>query len=213
MSKKTFRVDEKAVLDTLARYNCPAPYHKVRTTFLGNIATPVDGISPFAVVKGLWGGELPEFENIDAVNAMLETLMSLWNHLAKHQSATATFRLTRPTITQDAAGLRLLAQTRIDEIEGFADGLFAGQKEVALPDSASKALSNLSDAGSILLGIPPLLETLSAGEADKGAAETIKNLTQLTRHVEDDMHRIVVACAKARRDFLTGTPTGKITLH
>lgn len=207
------KFSEKAVLDALKQYNCRTPYHKVRTTFLGNIATPVEGISPMTVVKSFWGGDLPEFQNIDAVNAMLGSLMALWNSLGKHQSATATFRLTRPTITQDAAGLRLLAQTRIDEIEGFADGLFAGQKEVSLPDSASKALSNLSDAGSILLGIPPLLETLPAGEADKGAAETIKNLMQLTRRVEDDMHRIVVACAKARRDFLTGTPTGKITLH
>ncbi len=207
------KFSERAVLDALKKYNCPAPYHKIRTIFLGNIAAPVDGITPMDAVKGLWGGELPMFQNMDAVNEMLGPLLALWNQLGKHQSATATFRLSRPSITQDATGLRLLSQTRIDEIEGFADGLFAGQAEVNLPESANTALTAISDAGAIFTGIPPLLDTLSVEEADKGAAETIKNVLRLTRHIEDDMHKIVVACTKARRDFLTGMPTGKITLH
>ena len=61
-------VDEKQVLSLLKEYDCPVPYHEVRTRFLGNIATPAITASPMHIVKGLWGGELPEFENMDAVN-------------------------------------------------------------------------------------------------------------------------------------------------
>ena len=46
----------------LARYECPLPFHEVRTLFLGNIASPSVGLSPIRVIERLWGGELPEFE-------------------------------------------------------------------------------------------------------------------------------------------------------
>src|SRR4051812_35019315 len=49
----------------LARYNCPVPFHEVRTRFLGNVATPATA-SPIKMVEDLWGGELPAFDSIDA---------------------------------------------------------------------------------------------------------------------------------------------------
>jgi hypothetical protein len=38
--------------------------------------------SPLDAVKALWGGELPEFDSLDAVNELLRILiMGLWNRL------------------------------------------------------------------------------------------------------------------------------------
>ena len=70
----------------LEHYRCPVPFHEVRTRFLGNIATPAVGVSPIKIVEDLWGGELPEFNSIDAANELIGALiMGLWNRLTRHQ--------------------------------------------------------------------------------------------------------------------------------
>ena len=58
------------VIALLKRYKCPTNFHEVRTRFLGNIVSPVIGASPMETVKQLWGGELPEFDSIEAVNEL-----------------------------------------------------------------------------------------------------------------------------------------------
>ena len=74
----------------LERYVCPVPFHEVRTRFLGNIATPVMAASPMETVKSLWGGELPEFESLEAANMLIGALvMGLWNRLTRHQERSA----------------------------------------------------------------------------------------------------------------------------
>src|SRR5271169_946775 len=109
----------------LVRCKCPIPFHAVRTRFLGSIATPEIGISPLETVKSLWGGELPEFDSIDALNELLEALvMGLWNRLTRHQDRRVPFRLLRvdaPTSRDALAGLALI---RREELDGFVEGLF-----------------------------------------------------------------------------------------
>src|SRR5260221_12723713 len=80
----------------LDRYKCPIPFHEVRTRFLGNIASPVMSASPIETVKGLWGGELPPLDDINAANELFGALvMWLWNRLTRHQERNASFRLLR----------------------------------------------------------------------------------------------------------------------
>ena len=77
------------------------PFHAVRTRFLGDIASPVMSASPLDAVKALWGGELPEFDSLDAVNELLRILvMGLWNRLSRHQERSAPFRLVRIEIKE-----------------------------------------------------------------------------------------------------------------
>ena len=69
MAKRSYvppTASDDEVRALLARYECPLPFHEVRTLFLGNIASPSVGLSPTRMVERLWGGELPEFESIDA---------------------------------------------------------------------------------------------------------------------------------------------------
>ena len=44
---------DEQVRTLLERYNCPVPFHEVRTRFLGNIATPVMSASPIKMVGKL----------------------------------------------------------------------------------------------------------------------------------------------------------------
>jgi hypothetical protein len=112
--------DEKKIRALLEIYACPVPFHEIRTRFLGNIATPAMSASPLSVVKNLWGGELPEFESLDAVNELIGVLVNgLWNSLTRHQKRSDPFRLARPTVTPTRDGLAQLALIRRQEIEGF----------------------------------------------------------------------------------------------
>ena len=93
------------VIALLQRYQCPTPFHEVRTRFLGNIASPVMAASPVETVKQLWGGELPEFDSLESVNELLNVLVAgLWNRLAAHQSSRTPFRLLRFEVAPTRAG-------------------------------------------------------------------------------------------------------------
>jgi len=73
-------VGDDEIRSLLDHYQCPVPFHVVRTRLLGNIASPDMTASPVDTVAGLWGGELPAIDNLDALNELLRVLlMGLWN--------------------------------------------------------------------------------------------------------------------------------------
>jgi hypothetical protein len=116
-------VSDEEVRALLLRYQCPVPFHEVRTRFLGNIATPVMSASPIRMVEGRWGGELPEFETIDEANALIGALIAgLWNRLTRHQERKSPFRLTRIATAPTSEGLLALALMRRQELDGFVYG-------------------------------------------------------------------------------------------
>src|ERR1700758_3333946 len=118
----------------LDRYKCPIPFHEVRTRFLGNIASPVMLASPIETVKGLWGGELPPLDDINAANELIGALiMGLWNRLTRHQERNTPFRLTRPEVAASREGLATLALIRRQELDGFVEGLFGAEETIDLP--------------------------------------------------------------------------------
>ena len=151
-------VGDQSVRALLARYACPIPLHAVRTRFLGNIATPKLDASPVQTIKSLWGGELPEFDDMVAVNELFEALMSLWNALAKHQSSTKPYRLARMAATPDPDDLRRLCRTRTEELESFVDGLFGDEEVIDLPERANEALAKLGEINAMMHGILDLIE-------------------------------------------------------
>ena len=85
---------DEQVRALLEKYECPVPFHEVRTRFLGNIASPNVSASPIKVVQDLCGGELPTFDAIEEANELIGALvMGLWNRLTRHQERSSPFRL------------------------------------------------------------------------------------------------------------------------
>ena len=117
---------------------CPTAFSVVRTRFLGNIATPRLDASPVQTVTNLWGGQLPTFDTAAAANELFDALMGLWNALATHQSESTPFRLTRIATQAEPEDLRRLCQIRIDELEGFIDGLFGDEEAIELPNEPTR---------------------------------------------------------------------------
>lgn len=195
--------NEKKILALLETYACPVPFHEIRTRFLGNIATPAMSASPITVVKNLWGGELPEFESLDAVNELIGVLVNgLWNSLTRHQKRSDPFRLVRPTVTPTRDGLAQLALIRRQELDGFVEGLFSGAEELDLPTMASAALDTLGEVRAMIAGVHEVAIDPSKPAELSDIATTMKHLRELTRITEIEINRVVLDCTRARRQMI-----------
>ena len=207
-------VGDQSVRALLARYACPIPFHAVRTRFLGNIATPKLDASPVQTIKSLWGGELPEFDDMVAVNELFEALMSLWNALGKHQSAIKPYRLVRMAATPDPDDLRRLCRTRTEELEGFIDGLFGDEEVIDLPERANEALDNLGEINTMMHGILDLMERESAPPAsEQEVVRMFRKVRELSRIAEKELHALVLSCKRARQQVLSTIAVDKPTIH
>lgn len=194
------RVDTAQVKALLQRYNCPVPYHEVRTRFLGNIASPHMSASPLRIVENLWGGELPPFDTMDDANALIDALVNgLWNALALHQKRTEPFRLVRVQGDPSPETLARIGRVRREEIDGFVEGLFHGQEEIDLPDKASKALDVLAEIRAMMAGMVDLAENRFQPEEIRQLAKTLKHVGELQRIIEREMHVVVLESTRARR--------------
>ncbi len=202
------------VIALLERYRCPTPFHEIRTRFLGNIASPVMSASPLETVKQLWGGELPEFDSVDAVNELLGALVAgLWNRLAAHQSGRNPFRLLRFEVAQTREGLTQLALVRRQELDGFVEGLFGPEEHINLPERAHKALGVLAEIRAMLVGIINLLDDSSKAAEPDDLKGLVRNIQEITIIVETELNKAIYSCVRARRQLLEQIPATKPTLH
>ena len=207
-------VNEKQVKSLLKKYDCPVPYHEVRTRFLGNIATPAMTASPMHTVKGLWGGELPEFESLESVNDLIGALVNgLWNSLTRHQKRTEPFRLVRVPTEATRAGLASYILMRRQEIDGFVEGLFNGQDDIQLPEKATASLDIIAQLRAMLVGAHTLVADESKPGSDAEFARTLKNIQELTPIIEREINTVVMACTLARRQSMQRPNVSGSTFH
>ena len=176
------------VIALLKRYKCPTPFHAVRTRFLGNIASPVMGASPLETVKQLWGGELPEFDSMEAVNELLNALVAgLWNRLTAHQSSRNPFRLLRFEVAQTREGVKHLALVRTQELDGFVEGLFGAKEHIDLPERAHKAIGVLHDIWAMLAGAIDLLDDPSKAAEPDDLKGLVRNFQEISVILETEL--------------------------
>jgi hypothetical protein len=198
----------------LDRYQCPVPFHVVRTRFLGNIASPVMAVSPMDIVAGLWSGELPVFDSLDAVNELLRVLvMGLWNRLARHQDRNTPFRMIRVDAPETREGLARIATIRREEVIGFIEGMFGKQPGLALPERARRALEALAEVGGLFRGVCEVAGNPTKPASADDIAQTRNHIRELTKICEREIHEAVLSCTRARRQMPNSLSTPKPTLH
>lgn len=184
----------------LRKYECPVPFHEVRTRFLGNIASPNPVASPIQTVKDLWGGELPTFASQEDVNDLIGSLVNgLWNSLTRHQKRSEPFRLVSVKGGADQEALAHLGRIRRQEIDGFVEGLFQGAEEIDLPPKASSALDALAEIQALFAGLAELPVEASDPEDESEVQATFRNVKELERAAAREMHSLVLECSRARR--------------
>lgn len=214
MKKKTKGPSNKTAQALLERHECPVPFHEVRTRFLGNIATPAISASPLQVIKDLWGGELPPFDSIDDVNELLDALVQgLWNELTRHQKRSQPFRLSRVPTEPTAVNLGQYGLVRLQELDGFVEGLFNGADAIDLPKRAHEAVDHLAELRAMMMGVCELVSRNPHTDDRTQIDTTFRHLRELTRIMETEIHEAVLSCTRARRQMLEGILTQKPTVH
>jgi len=210
-------VNEKLVRKMLDRYACPLTYHEIRTRFLGSLSTPDAKVSPMGVIQSLWGGELPRCDTMDDLNELLEALVNgLWNPLICHQKRTEPLRLVKMTVEPTPEGLAVCAVTRMQELDGFLEGLLIGKDEVDLPEKAARSMGVLAELRSLFAGTFDLFQRTKddPDRPDKGDVEkALSSLQRLTPIMEKEIHTAVLDCTRARRDAIKNGLFGKPTFH
>ena len=165
-------------------------------------------------MKNLWGGQLPEFESLDAVNELIGILINgLWNSLTRHQRRSDPFRLVRTSVPETRAGLAELALIRRQELDGFIEGLFGGADELDLPAKASSALDTLGEVRAMIAGVQQVASDASKPSELSDIATTMKHLRELTRIAENELNRVVLDCTRARRQLMNSVGTARPTRH
>lgn len=193
----------------LQRYNCPVPFHAVRTRFLGTIASPDPSVMPMKAVESLWGGEMPTFDTMDEANELLGALvMGLWNRLSVHQERSAPFRLTRMETPKTREELAQVTLVREQELRNFRRGLFGDNKALDLPERAHNALGTLSEIRAMIEGMRELAENPAKQLTPADTVELLPQVRELTRIAEHEMHEAVLSCARARRNMRPGMRPG-----
>lgn len=192
-------VSDKDVQALLLRHRCPMPLHALRTLLLGNIASPRMDVSPMTPLAQAWGGELPDFASAAEVEEVMQVIVhGLWNRLSEHQNSRTPFRLPRFEIAPARTALLDLARMRAQEIKGFVDGLFGSEDEMLLPQKAHEAVTALAELHAMFDGATRLLaeESKPAPEAELKAL--LRNLQQMTIVADEQIHKAVQSCKRAR---------------
>ncbi len=185
----------------------------MRARFLGAIVSPAEAVSPVATLKGLWGGELPAFDNLDAVNELTRVLLTgLWNELTRHQKASEPFRFVEFSVPKNTEGLATLALVRREEIDGFVDGLFGAEERIDLPESGYRALGELGEIRAMLAGIYELATRPGEQEVED-AGDLIEKIERIGAIAEHELNQTVLACVRARRQLAHALPVTKPVFH
>jgi hypothetical protein len=211
MRSKKQSMGDGAMRAFLARYACPLSYHQVRARFMGNIATPDMDVSPMREIQRIWNNDLPVFESKAEAEEFFSVLMKgVWNALSDHQNHTSPFELARvKTAAASYEYLARLGRIRHEEIEGFIDGLFAGQDEIDLPESAHKAVGVLGELRGLFAATEDLANSPPGPASVSSLEHTAKHLRELSRIAEHEINVIIQACKKARAQALETLSTGR----
>jgi|SRR6185437_9412796 len=206
--------NDEQVRALLERYKCPVPFHEVRARFLGNIASPVMSASPLRVVEDLWGGELPPFDTIDDANELIGALvMGLWNRLTRHQDRNSPFRLLRTETEPTREGLAALALMRRQELDGFVAGLFGRSDVIDLSERARRSLNELAEIRAAFVAVFEVVSDETKSATKRDMETTLRHMREMTKSAEHEVHAIVMACARARKQMLARMPTKRPTVH
>ena len=121
--------------------------------------------------------------------------------------------MVRVEIRESREGLVRVALIRREELDGFVEGLFGTEQSLELPERAHRALDALSELREIFDGLNELAGNMTKPVTADDIAQTRRNIRELTKVGEREIHEVVLSCTRARRLLLNPVPTTKPTLH
>jgi hypothetical protein len=102
---------------------------------------------------------------------------------------------------------------RRQELDGFIEGLFGREEVVDLPERAHRGLDELGQMRALFAGVLQLALNGTKEANDKGVETTLLRMREMTKIAEHEIHAVVMACARARRQMMAGMQTKRPTVH
>ncbi len=119
-----------------------------------------------------------------------------------------------PCSTTSIRGAPWACRTRVEELEGFIDGLFGDEDAIDLPERATEALHHLGEITAMIRGVLALMERESAPPAsDQDVVRMLGEVRELSRIAEKELHALVLSCTRVLRQVLATIAVDKPTIH
>jgi hypothetical protein len=195
MTKQGSSASDAALKKMLQAHNCPLGLHEVRMRIIGHLIAPEPGVSPIDAVQGLWGGHLPEVDDIDDLNEILDMLMSgIWNPLALQVRVQRDrIKLSKSPAGKGSKALARVALVRLQELQRFEEGLLGGAEFVDIPQPAAQSMRTLGELAQLFASVHNTIESGAMGTIDdlKGLKA---NVAKLVTIAEDELNAVIDAC-------------------
>ena len=182
--------------DLLKRYNCPVPFHQFRTILIGFIISPIKSMPPLEIIKKIWGGKLPNFENIDQLSSFMnDVFMSYWNNLTDHRNSKLPFYFSPIKIKESDKSLSDLCRIRREEIGGLLFGLMSGDENNEFSQTIQESIAHLEEIWGYFEATYDLIQKNGIGKNQK----EISNMTFLLKDMEKiaqiEINELINNCA------------------
>ena len=173
----------------LHEVKCPMALHQVKAFVLGCLAAS-DVPKIDAILRTLWGGEIPAFDGVEQLERFTGHLFALWNELAGTTGSLRFPSSVAPDL-QSLPDVARFAVLRQEEVIGFLRGLDAGNtRPERLTPEARRALEALGTALHLWSEFDRLISEKPT-EGAESVGETVANLRQLDQVVGDAIGVVV----------------------
>jgi hypothetical protein len=102
---------------------------------------------------------------------------------------------------------------RRQELDGFIEGLFGREEVVDLPKRAHRGFNELGQMRALFEAVMRLAKDDTKQPADEGVETTLRRMREMTKIAEHEIHAVVLACTRARKQMMAGMPTTRPTVH
>jgi N-methylhydantoinase B/oxoprolinase/acetone carboxylase alpha subunit len=102
---------------------------------------------------------------------------------------------------------------RHQELDGFVEGLFGQETSIDLPERATRGLDVLGEMRALVAAVFDMANEESKTATSQDIEAVLRNMREMTKIAEHEMHAVILACTRARRQLLATPPAAKPTLH
>lgn len=198
----------------LERYHCPVPFHVVRMQFWGEIVSPSLQASPIKTIQSLWPNGLPTFGDSEEANTFFQTLMGLWNNVARFQDGSPPLKLQNVGNIDTRDALYAAAKLRVEELhDGFMHGFTGGNRQIDVPPGVGDLLARVETGIALLATTRNTFAKLPGPDDAAMLAELSAVFPEVDRAVQADLNAIAVAVRDWRKSQLEQMRKQRATGH
>ncbi len=199
MKRKKYKYPGDAAIEMfLKKHRCPTTFPVARMRFLGEIASLEFSVSPVKTVESFWDGELPVFDSEQDASNFFNTMMALWNRMARHQDGVLV-KLTKPRKLRELDDVVATMRMRSAEIrDGFLFG-FGVSDEGRLPPALQDAIHGLTEIAERFDEAAERIQGPQRGDDGLSLDDSRRIIEERTKEVETLLTVVVRATKELRR--------------